>query len=158
KIKTPNRFMVGDVKQRIYTFRQAKQEIFLQKYSDYDTEKGSLYRKIMLYKNLRRREEEVNCANYIFENTMIKQINDIEYTEKEGLKLEELFKENENEKTIVGGASEIHIIQTKANSNDLKEDNEKDLSDEEDEEIDNIQIEARMVGKIIQDMMSTKED
>ena len=155
KIKTPNRFMVGDVKQSIYRFRQAKPEIFLQKYSDYDTEKGSLYRKIMLYKNFRSREEVVNCANYIFENTMSKQIGDIDYTEEERLNLGALFKENENEKAIVGGASEIHIIQTKANSNDLKDDNEKDLSDEEDEEIDNIQIEARMVGKI---MMSTKED
>ena len=158
KIKTPNRFMVGDVKQSIYRFRQAKPEIFLQKYSDYDTEKGSLYRKIMLYKNFRSREEVVNCANYIFENTMSKQIGDIDYIEEERLNLGALFKENENEKAIVGGASEIHIIQTKANSNDLKDDNEKDLSDEEDEEIDNIQIEARMVGKIIQEMMSTKED
>lgn len=158
KIKTPNRFMVGDVKQSIYRFRQAKPEIFLQKYSDYDTEKGSLYRKIMLYKNFRSREEVVNCANYIFENTMSKQIGDIDYTEEERLNLGALFKENENEKAIVGGASEIHIIQTKANLNDLKDDNEKDLSDEEDEEIDNIQIEARMVGKIIQEMMSTKED
>ena len=43
KIKTPNRFMVGDVKQSIYRFRQAKPEIFLQKYSDYDTEKGSSF-------------------------------------------------------------------------------------------------------------------
>ena len=65
KIKTPNRFMVGDVKQSIYRFRQAKPEIFLQKYSDYDTEKGALHRKIMLYKNFRSREEVVNCANYI---------------------------------------------------------------------------------------------
>ena len=74
KIKTPNRFMVGDVKQSIYRFRQAKPEIFLDKYSKYDTEKGALHRKIMLYKNFRSREEVVNCANYIFENTMSKQI------------------------------------------------------------------------------------
>ena len=32
--------MVGDVKQSIYRFRQAKPEIFLEKYEDYDNEKG----------------------------------------------------------------------------------------------------------------------
>lgn len=158
KIKTPNRFMVGDVKQSIYRFRQAKPEIFLKKYSDYDTEKGSLHRKIMLYKNFRSREEVVNCANYIFENTMSKQIGDIDYTEEERLNLGAIFKENENDNAIVGGASEIHIIQTKPNSSDLKDDKEKDLHEEDEEEIDNIQIEARMVGKIIKDMMSTNED
>lgn len=158
KIKTPNRFMVGDVKQSIYRFRQAKPEIFLQKYSDYDTEKGALHRKIMLYKNFRSREEVVNCANYIFENTMSKQIGDIDYTEEERLNLGASFKENEDENAIVGGPSEIHIIQTKTSLNNSKDDDEKELSDEEEEEIDNIQIEARMVGKIIKDMMKPNED
>ena len=50
------------------------------------------------------------------------------------------------------------IIQTKANNKWLKDDNDKELSDEEEEEIDNIQIEARMVGKIIQEMMNPKSD
>ena len=150
--------MVGDVKQSIYRFRQAKPEIFLQKYSDYDTEKGALHRKIMLYKNFRSREEVVNCANYIFENTMSKQIGDIDYTEEERLNLGASFKENEDENAIVGGPSEIHIIQTKTSLNNSKDDEEKELSDEEEEEIDNIQIEARMVGKIIKDMMKPNED
>ncbi len=114
KIKTPNRFMVGDVKQSIYRFRQAKPEIFLKKYADYDNEKGSLYRKIMLYKNFRSRAEVVDCANYIFENTMSKNIGEINYTEEERLNLGAIFKENNDENTIVGGPSEIHIMQTKA--------------------------------------------
>ena len=35
--------MVGDVKQSIYRFRQAKPEIFLQKYATYDTDLSSKY-------------------------------------------------------------------------------------------------------------------
>lgn len=66
KIKTPNRFMVGDVKQSIYRFRQAKPEIFQEKYETYGTTEGSLYRKIMLYKNFRSRAEVLDSANYIF--------------------------------------------------------------------------------------------
>ena len=159
KIKTPNRFMVGDVKQSIYRFRQAKPEIFLQKYADYDTEKGSLYRKIMLYKNFRSRAEVVDCANYIFENVMSKNIGEIDYTEEERLNLGAVFKENTNEEAIVGGPSEIHIMQTKAKTEDKSEGKEKEGDEvSEEEEIDNIQLEARMVGKIIKDLMTPKED
>lgn len=152
KIKTPNRFMVGDVKQSIYRFRQAKPEIFLQKYSDYSVEEGELYRKIMLYKNFRSREEVVDSANYIFENVMSKSIGEIEYTEEERLNLGAIFKENNDEDAIIGGPTEIHLMQTKANEKDSEEEN-----NEYEEEIDNIQVEARMVGKIIKDLMSRDE-
>lgn len=155
KIKTPNRFMVGDVKQSIYRFRQAKPEIFLQKYNDYDTEKGSLYRKIMLYKNFRSREEVVDSANYIFENIMSSNIGEIEYTEKERLNLGASFKENTDESSIVGGPTEIHLIQKSIKANESGENTD---NKEEEEEIDNIQLEARMVGKIIKEIMSEKED
>ncbi|RDY25964.1 helicase-exonuclease AddAB subunit AddA [Romboutsia weinsteinii] len=155
KIQTPNRFMVGDVKQSIYRFRQAKPEIFLQKYNDYDSKEGSLYRKIMLYKNFRSRAEVVDCANYIFENVMSKNIGEIEYTENERLNLGASFKENEDENTIVGGPTEIHIIQ-KSNKNNSEPDS--DNEEVEQEEIDNIQLEARMVGKIIKDLMTVNED
>ena len=164
KIITPNRFMVGDVKQSIYRFRQAKPEIFLQKYRDYDEEQGTKYRKIMLYKNFRSREEVVDCANYIFENIMSKNIGEIEYTEKERLNLGASFMENEDEDVIVGGASEIHLMQTKPRiveeNSDNKEEsqNTEEANDSEEEEIDNIQLEARMVGKIIKDLMHPRED
>ncbi|CEH33037.1 helicase-exonuclease AddAB subunit AddA [Romboutsia lituseburensis] len=159
KIKTPNRFMVGDVKQSIYRFRQAKPEIFLQKYANYETEKGCLYRKIMLYKNFRSREEVVDCANYIFENVMSKNIGEIEYTEEERLNLGAVFKDNTNEEAIIGGPSEIHIMQTKAKSKDVEKSEEKEHDEnEEQEEIDNIQLEARMVGKIIKDLRTPNEN
>ena len=50
----PNVFMVGDVKQSIYRFRQAKPELFLDKYQTYSKDEGK-NRKIQLYKNFRSR-------------------------------------------------------------------------------------------------------
>ena len=69
--------MVGDVKQSIYRFRQAKPEIFLQKYATYDTDLSSNYKKIMLYKNFRSRKEVVDSVNYIFEHIMSENLGEI---------------------------------------------------------------------------------
>ncbi|EGT5043265.1 helicase-exonuclease AddAB subunit AddA [Clostridioides difficile] len=162
--ETPNRFMVGDVKQSIYRFRQAKPELFLQKYNNYNDKKGSSHRKIMLYKNFRSREEVVDAVNYIFENIMNENIGEIEYTEKERLNLGANFNVDTDEKSIIGGATEIHLIQK---DNKLDDDiindkddriNNKEDEIEEEEKLDNIQLEARMVGKIIKDLMKVNED
>ncbi|HAT4770754.1 helicase-exonuclease AddAB subunit AddA [Clostridioides difficile] len=162
--ETPNRFMVGDVKQSIYRFRQAKPELFLQKYNNYNDKKGSSHRKIMLYKNFRSREEVVDAVNYIFENIMNENIGEIEYTEKERLNLGANFNVDTDEKSIIGGATEIHLIQK---DNKLDDDiindkddriNNKENEIEEEEKLDNIQLEARMVGNIIKDLMKVNED
>ncbi|MGL5755106.1 MAG: helicase-exonuclease AddAB subunit AddA [Paraclostridium sp.] len=153
KVENPNRFMVGDVKQSIYRFRQAKPEIFLEKYANYDTKKGSANRKIMLYKNFRSRKEVVDSANYIFENIMSRNIGEIEYNQDERLNLGASFKECEEENAIVGGSTEIHLIQKNSKSEELSDEEE-----EEQEEIDNIQLEARMLGKIIKNIMKPDEN
>ena len=153
KIQTPNRFMVGDVKKSIYRFRQAKPEIFLEKYATYGIEKGEKNRKIMLYKNFRSRKEVIDSCNYVFENIMSKNIGEIEYTKDEALNLGASFKENLEEKVIVGGPTEIHLMEK------AQKTIEESQNDEEqpEEELDNIQLEARMVGKIIKNLMAPDE-
>jgi len=54
---SPGVFMVGDVKQSIYRFRQARPELFLEKYNTYLPDKGSPCRKIILSRNFRSRRE-----------------------------------------------------------------------------------------------------
>jgi ATP-dependent helicase/nuclease subunit A len=153
KVENPNRFMVGDVKQSIYRFRQAKPEIFLEKYAKYDTEEGSKNRKIMLYKNFRSRKEVVDSANYIFENIMSKNIGEIEYNEAERLNLGASFKDCEEDNVFVGGPTEIHLMQKVSKVEENPEDEEQER-----EEIDNIQLEARMIGKIIKDLIKPDEN
>ena len=153
KQKEPNRFMVGDVKQSIYRFRQAKPEIFLQKYATYDTDLSSEYKKIMLYKNFRSRKEVVDSVNYIFEHIMSKNLGEIDYNEEEKLNLGANFEEVEDEKIILGGATEIHLMEKK-----VPEVEDPDEEEEEGEDLDASQIEARMVGKIIRDIMRPNEN
>ena len=58
-----NIFMVGDVKQSIYKFRQARPDLFLNKYKKYklkQEKKNEENLKIQLFKNFRSREEVEN--------------------------------------------------------------------------------------------------
>ena len=61
-------YMVGDVKQSIYRFRNANPNIFREKYNHYAKNDGGM--KIDLLKNFRSREEVLNNINLIFDFIM----------------------------------------------------------------------------------------
>ncbi|ETJ25587.1 ATP-dependent helicase/nuclease subunit A, partial [human gut metagenome] len=78
KDEFPNVFMVGDVKQSIYRFRQAKPELFMEKYINYTLEESN-NRKIQLYKNFRSRKEVIDGVNYIFKEIMSETVGELEH-------------------------------------------------------------------------------
>ena len=83
-----NLFMVGDVKQSIYKFRQSRPQIFLEKkdsFSNYDPESKIYPAKINLGKNFRSDKGILDFVNFIFENIMSKEIGEIEYNQEEFL-------------------------------------------------------------------------
>ncbi len=83
-----NIFMVGDVKQSIYRFRQAKPEIFLGKYKRYHGLEGTVAcdgRKIMLYRNFRSRPEVLDSVNAVFTAIMSERAGELDYTREEAL-------------------------------------------------------------------------
>ncbi|SFQ06835.1 DNA helicase/exodeoxyribonuclease V, subunit A [Lachnospiraceae bacterium XBB1006] len=80
-----NRFMVGDVKQSIYRFRQAEPDLFVQKYDAYTYEESSS-QKIDLDLNFRSRNQVLQFSNQIFEAIMQKDLGDIAYDEHASLK------------------------------------------------------------------------
>lgn len=94
-----NRFMVGDVKQSIYKFRQAMPELFLEKYKSYGTfekdEDGSTNtnQRIDLDKNFRSRKTILDFVNLIFEQIMTEPIGGIHYDAAASLKYGELYEE-----------------------------------------------------------------
>lgn len=146
--KNINVFMVGDVKQSIYRFRQAKPELFLQKYSTYSLEEGSNERKITLFKNFRSRKEIIDGTNFIFKQIMSKNIGELEYDDNEALNLGADYGEFNGDKSLFTGPIEINLIEkNKADSED-NIDEEEILSD--------IQIEARLVAEKINELVNPR--
>ncbi len=104
-----NIFMVGDVKQSIYRFRQARPELFLSKYSTYHHEHGFDDRVIQLYKNFRSRPEVINGVNYIFKQIMSAEVGELDYTKNEYLNPGAEFPPPQGNCTV-GGAVELHVL------------------------------------------------
>lgn len=79
-----NRFMVGDIKQSIYKFRNARPEIFLEKYAQGETEE--MHVNIELRNNFRSKPEVLYGINYIFYQIMKPSLGEVSYEEKVALK------------------------------------------------------------------------
>ena len=82
--KQPNMFMVGDVKQSIYGFRQARPDIFTAKYKRFG-EKESSDKLIVLNKNFRSRQGVIDSVNTLFKKVMTENTCGIAYNEPEYL-------------------------------------------------------------------------
>ena len=81
-----NRFMVGDVKQSIYRFRQACPALFINMLSSFHIEDEGIYpKKILLNGNFRTRKEITDFVNCIFGNLMTEESAEINYKDGHGL-------------------------------------------------------------------------
>ncbi|MFR0922701.1 MAG: helicase-exonuclease AddAB subunit AddA [Clostridia bacterium] len=154
-----NMFMVGDVKQSIYRFRQAMPKLFLEKYSNYETVGTASNdingRKIQLFKNFRSRDNVLDFTNLIFKNIMSEKLGEVDYNEDEYLNFgaEDYKKINQSLKT------EIDIIDLKKEEN-LDIENTEYLENgndtEELEHLENIEIEAKYVANKIKKLIDSK--
>ncbi|MFS9215085.1 helicase-exonuclease AddAB subunit AddA [Streptococcus infantis] len=73
-----NRFMVGDIKQSIYRFRQADPQIFNEKFHSFaqDDKEGQL---ILLKENFRSSSEVLDATNDVFKHLMDEEVGEISY-------------------------------------------------------------------------------
>ena len=102
-----NLFMVGDVKQSIYRFRQAMPEIFLARrdgLSEY--EDGNYPARVTLGKNFRSRKGVTEIVNFIFSSLMSRDAGGLEYDEKEYLEAAADYPESK------GADTELCLIET----------------------------------------------
>ena len=153
-----NMFMVGDIKQSIYKFRQARPELFINKYENYSFSKDIKENipgiKIQLFKNFRSRKNILDTTNLIFDNIMSKELGDIDYNENEYLNLGANFEESENK--LVAQNTEINIIE---NSNKIDVGADDSVCPELNEEpIENIELEAKYVAQRIDELIDSKKE
>lgn len=140
-----NIFMVGDVKQSIYRFRQAKPEIFMSKYKRFlspGADETCDGRKILLYRNFRSRPEVLGCVNHIFGNIMTERAGELDYTEEEALIYGASFEEEDKipvEIRLI--ASDSPLEQTGEDSAEL-------------EDLKGVELEARYIAGEIRDAVT----
>ena len=143
-----NIFMVGDVKQSIYAFRQARPELFMEKSRRYGEDDGG--RLITLNMNYRSRREVMDAVNFVFKDIMTKDFGGIEYNDKVALHTPpeadygKSFPETE---LPTGGRAELIMISKSSDTPvpdiDFNGNDSSELSEEEKERFrDNIKREA----------------
>ncbi len=108
----PNVFMVGDVKQSIYRFRQAKPDLFMNKYRSYSPQEAP-YSKIVLDKNFRSGREVVNSVNFIFRSIMSELAGELDYKNEEELRYGAEYYDIPSDKPTDGRQTEIYIMETR---------------------------------------------
>lgn len=156
--KENNRFMVGDVKQSIYRFRQADPSIFMEKYENYnriEDDIDSFNNKIMLYANFRSRKEILEGTNLVFSKIMKKETGELDYTIDERLNPMASFKESDEN---VGGAVEILLVDEKSDDEDEDEIILTDEYSEDFEEMKSFKLECIKIANTIYNMMNNKEN
>ncbi len=152
--KGNNIFMVGDVKQSIYKFRQAMPELFISKYKKYKNKADKTSEddlKIQLFKNFRSRENVLYFTNLIFQDIMSDGLGDIEYNEDEYLNLGADYPEEKQNLN-----TEIDVIDLSDEDVELNLENVNEEKVEEEDRIENVELEARFVANKIKQLVDSK--
>ncbi len=131
--RADNRFMVGDVKQSIYRFRQAEPSLFLDKYERYGRGEGGTL--LPLTANFRSRPAILNFVNRVFERAMCGGDSEVTY--------DALARLNHGNKELTGGSVTVHILEAPDASEDA------DAAD-----LEVCEREAVLIGKRIRELMA----
>lgn len=105
-------FMVGDVKQSIYGFRNADPGIFMQKCDESQFDHDAAKRKIFLSKNFRSGKSIINAVNSIFDIVMTEPVSKIDYRAEHRLEFGAEF----IPESVPDEKCEISLVQKNGNS------------------------------------------
>ncbi len=124
--RADNLFMVGDVKQSIYGFRQAEPTLFMEKYAEPASFSGKV---IDLNQNFRSARAVVDTVNAVFERVMQEGFGGTVYDERAALGF--------GRTDAATGAAELYMLPAAV----------------EDEELEVAEVEARFAAKRIREIM-----
>lgn len=148
-----NLFMVGDVKQSIYKFRLAEPNLFLGKYNRFTAEGEGTGLKIDLAKNFRSRSEVLDGTNYLFKQIMGVKVGEIHYDDNAELKKGAPYPEDDSFPV------ELLLIdkgEGASTDSDSPEVNETADTEFDAEDLEQSQLEARLMAKHIKDMVEER--
>ena len=144
-----NRFLVGDLKQSIYRFRQADPTIFLGKYESFP-ENDLKNRRIDLNLNFRSDAAVLSATNHIFRQLLQKTEDgaplEIGYGEKEALYP---GRKSELPADYIGGTVDISLVNLPGKDAAEEDDVDTDLEKKE--------IEARLIARTIQNLVASQK-
>lgn len=135
-----NLFMVGDVKQSIYAFRNSNPRFFIDKYNEFDIDGNKKGKKILLSDNFRSTNGVISFVNDIFGKIMTKNLGGVDYGEDHVLAYGNKSMED------VDVSAEVHII-------------DQDMSECSDDEqvVDKTQLEAIFVANSIINLVENEK-
>lgn len=136
-----NMFMVGDVKQSIYRFREADPSLFTNKYRRYQDADGD-GEDIVLAENFRSMRNVVDFTNLLFEQLMDRQIGQIDYDDDAHLKYAATYYDEDDQNQP--RPTELLLYDANADPDQPTED-------------DKLTGELRMVGMRIKQMIAHQE-
>lgn len=116
-----NLFVVGDVKQSVYRFREAMPEIFKNRRAAsvlYQRDNPSFPAKIILDKNFRSSEGVIDTVNFVFHSLMSQRVGEIDYNDEEKLTAGADYPSTDEP------PMELHLLKTVPSADSEDEENE----------------------------------
>ena len=159
-IERYDRFMVGDVKQSIYSFRQARPDLFIDKQKEYDKEPPHM--EVDLSGNFRSRSEVIDSVNRVFERIMHEKNGGVEYDETHKLIAKAKYPEADNCKTelliydnkMMEGSSAASTDNDDADSDESGSGSAADFMDDAS---DKCELEAMIIASKIRELMKSQK-
>ncbi len=137
-----NLFLVGDVKQSIYRFRQAEPENFINRYKSYTGENGTA---IKLNANFRSKSAILDATNRLFSKIMLGDVGEIDYSDGN-----ELIGGNDADV----GSAELTLIDPDEIKKQYADDEEKSEDEDDEEELELTEAEALYAVEKIRQFMA----